>query len=161
MNSKTIIHLSRSGTVASLIGAAAVWYFALNTPLPPHPAHGGSPASPRGNEIRTDHNHTTATASDIKQISRRLWQRPLKDPPPAIPTLPPPPPAPPRLRVELIGTAINPGGNAAVLREASGQTRYCVVGSRVDSARVIAIRDGEVVLRHGQHDITLQKEEAR
>ena len=104
-----------------------------------------------------------AKVASPSATNTELWlkrlRRPLYDPPP-----PPPPPQqrPPPLRIELLGTIIEPDNSMAMVSSA-GSVAYVRVGDRVgpaeSQAEIIKIQRDAILLERGEERITLRQGE--
>ncbi|MEM9420560.1 MAG: type II secretion system protein N [Planctomycetota bacterium] len=83
-----------------------------------------------------------------------ILRAPLYDPPP-----PPPPQAapPPPLRLKLLGTVVEAGGNSeAILMTSAGQVEMHRVGATVDNAQITSIDADTITLLYHDQTVTLQ-----
>ncbi len=93
--------------------------------------------------------------NELTESLGRPLQRPLFDPPPPVTVAPPPPP---RLRVRLLGTALEAERAQAIVALASGETRFVGVGDDIDGSRIVSINDNAIVIHHQGSDVTLTVE---
>lgn len=81
--------------------------------------------------------------------------RPLYDPPPREPAAP----APPRLRLELLGTIVEPGDARALVRTSDGQVSFKREGDTADGARIEVIQETRIEVTYNDETIALSLDE--
>jgi hypothetical protein len=94
------------------------------------------------------------TSAELAVIHERPLRRPLYDPSPQ----PEPEPEQPKLEIELIGTAIEPGFTYAMFRTSGGEQKLVRIGDRIEGAELLSVRSGEADLSFHQETVTLRLE---
>jgi len=83
-----------------------------------------------------------------------IWQRDLQQP---LFDIKPPvtAPAAPALRVQLLGTAIDPGFTYGIFQTAAGESKLLSIGQSIEGATIVAITADSAVLRRDQQEFHL------
>lgn len=141
------------GSGAMLVCAAGVVGMASGLPYPQsQPLAAAPPVNPTAeNQAASPQEPALPPASH--PVWRTALRKPLKDPPPKPPTTPVVQRVPP-LRVQLLGTVIEPGWPLALV-VADNKMQWVGVGDTVDHAEILAITPDRMTVRHHGREVQI------
>ncbi len=161
MTPRKLRQLLTVATIGCWLLACSLIAMALLFPLPKF-ASESSRSARKPNQPTVNALRQPPAMDDLASLVTLKLQQPIYDPPPPVipPEAPPPPPPPPQL--QLVATMRDPTGDQAMIKDASGKTRFAKIGDRLNGgsgeAELTAISDAAVTVESGGQtfEITLR-----